>query len=188
MRRLARAVPLRRMNVKKLVLDLRFRTPSAWPKHLRMAYEVLCARLSCPEQVSLQLVIDALSAAHACAIGIDERSRTGAQIRALTRLGKALTRIGNCATRASANLRQDLDRAVVELVREPPIDMEIIEAFFDVVHEAFAKHPDEEAAKTANSALAIRDDDEIHELVWKLEFESLSSLSRHRMETRLSEL
>jgi hypothetical protein len=188
MRRLARAVPLGRMSVGRLVLDMRFQDPSHWPKPLRMAYDVLCARPGCSEQVALQLVIDAIRAALACARQIDQRSRTIAQVQARKRMRKACARTANCATRASASLRRDLDRAVVELVRQPPIDTEKIYAFFDAVNEAFAKHRDEEAAKTADSALAIRVDGEIHQLDWKLEYESLSSFSQRRLESRLSDL
>ena len=188
MRRVARAVPLVRMSVGRLVPDMRFQDPSDWSKPLRMAYEVLRARLGYSEQVALQLVIDTIPAALACARQIDERSRTVAQVRACKRLRKACACTANCAKRGSASLRQDLHRAVLELARQPTVDVETIQAFFDAVNEAFAKHPDEEAAKTANSALSIRVDGEIHKLDWKLEFESLSSFSQRRLETRLSEL
>ena len=163
MNRRARAVPLRRMNLEKLVLELILQDQSDWPKPRRMAYEVLRYRLSCSEEVALQLLIDALRAAHACASRIDQRSVTVAQVGALTKMREACARIAKCAKRAPASLRRDLDRAVVELARRPPIDMETIEAFFDAVNEAFDKHPGVEAAKTANSALAKLD--------WKLEFE-----------------
>jgi hypothetical protein len=188
MRRLARAVPLARMSVERRVHELRFRDQSAWPKHLRMAYEVLRYRLSCPEEVSLQLLIDAVRAAHACACRIDQRSMTIARVRAHTKMRKACACIANCAKRAPARLRRDLDRAVVELLRQHPIDAETIESLFDVMDRIFARYPDEEAAKTALCALGSWDDGELRRIPLKAEFQSLPSLFQPQMETRLSEL
>jgi hypothetical protein len=188
MRRLARAIPLARMSVEQRVLELRFRDQSAWPKHLRMAYEVLCYRLSCPEEVSLQLLIDAVRAAHACACRIDQRSMTIARVRAHTKMRKACACIANCAKRARARLRRDLDRAVVQLLPQHPIDAETIESLFDVTDRIFARYLDEEAAKTALCALESWDDGELRRIPLKAEFQSLPSLFQRQMETRLSAL
>jgi hypothetical protein len=192
--RQARAVPFARMNIERLILDMRFRKSSDWPSHLQMANQLLRDRLSCSEQTALQLVSGGLRAARACGSKIDDRSRAVAQTEALTTLRKKLKRWGNCAKRASAGLRRDLDTAATELLRRGPIDAETTDSLVDATVATFVKYQHEEPAKTALSVL-LDSWDEVCDTTWndgraalKLQFESLSSPIRIRLETRLSEL
>jgi hypothetical protein len=188
MRRRARAVPLARKNLQNLRLELRAQQPADWPKHLRMAGQVLRDNLAMSEEDSWRLVIESVSSAHTCARRVDERSRTVAQAQSIINLSKAFARIANCAKRGSAKLRQELDQAMIVLLRQTPVDLEVMEAIFDAAKTSFAKYCEEEPAKTALAALGTLVEDGVHRSALKVEFESLPSASHLRMETALSEL
>ena len=153
-----------------------------------MAYNLASDRRSLSKPVALQLVVDAASAAYKCGRKINERSRTNAQIEALETLGKKFARIANCAKRARASLRHELDHAVVDILRHYPIDRETIEALFDSVDRIFETNRDQEPARTALVALGSWDDGEIRKIPLKIDYEALPSLSQHGIETRLSKL
>jgi hypothetical protein len=154
-----------------------------------MAYELLCGgRRPCPEQTALQLVVDGLVAARACAVQIDDRSRTKEQVEKLRKLRKKFRRLGRCAKRASTRLRADLNRAVAELLRHNPIDAETMQALVEAMHEIFVKHQGEDAARTALSALDSWDDAGNVRISLKLWLEALSSATQRRIENCLSEI
>jgi hypothetical protein len=140
------------------------------------------------EEESRRLVIESMSAAHRCAQLVDERSRAGAQGRSINRLSKAFARIARCAARGSARLRQDLDQALIELLRGDPVDLEDMEAILEAAGTTFARYPTEEPARTALSALGASEEDSARRYALKLDFESLPSALHLRMQTMLSEL
>jgi hypothetical protein len=154
-----------------------------------MALDVLRTGLRLPAHLSVQLVIDSAAAAHTCASAISDFSDASVRAQALIRLSKAFDRIGNCAKRAPANLRKELDQALAPLVRQQEhIDIEAVEAIFEVSDRVLAEHTGEEAADTALSALGSRHDGEGRRITLKLDFETLSSLSQDRVVNSLSAL
>ena len=188
MQRRARAVPLARKRLENLRLELRARPPANWPQHLRLAWQVLRDKLGASDENSRRLIIESVSAAHGCAQLVDERSRAVAQAASITKLSKAFARIASCTARGSGKLRQELDQAVIALLRQSPIDLEVMEAIFDAAGTSFAKYRAEEPARTALAALGSSEGKGVRRFALKLEFESLPSASHLRMQTRLSDL
>jgi hypothetical protein len=101
MRRRARAVPLARKRREKLGFELDAQQPTDWPKHLRLAWQVLRDNSTISEEDSRDLVIQSVSAAHRCAQLVDERSREGAQAESIIKLYKGFARLANCTARCS---------------------------------------------------------------------------------------
>src|ERR1700674_5412288 len=110
MRRMARAVPLARVRVDRLVNNIRDAQPSRWPKHLRMAREILEHRLS--EALVLDVLTRSAVAACTCAETINRKSAHLAQTQIQANAAKAFRRVANCIGRAPARLRQHLDDGV----------------------------------------------------------------------------
>ena len=96
--------------------------------------------------------------------------------------------MANCTTRVSAKLRQDLDQAMIAILCQTPVDLEVMEAIFDAAGAIFAKYPTEEPARTALAALGISEDDGVLRIGLKVEFESLPSACHFQMQTMLSDL
>jgi hypothetical protein len=187
MQRRARAVPLARKRLENLRFELLARPP-AWPQHLGLAWQVLHDDLAASEEDSRRLVIESVSAAHGCAQLVDERSRAGAQARAITELSKAFARLAKCSGRGSAKLRQELDQAIIAVLCQTPVDLEVMEAILDAAGTSFAKHLTEEPAGTALATLGSSEDDGVLRIGLKVDFESLPSASHLRLQTTLSDL
>jgi hypothetical protein len=130
MQRRARAVQLARKRLENLRLGLRACPPANWPQHLHLAWQVLYDDVAASEKDARRLVIDSVSAAHGCARLVDDRSRAGAS-GSIAKVFKALMRIANCAARGSAKLRHDLDQAMIALLHQTPVDLEVMEAILD---------------------------------------------------------
>jgi hypothetical protein len=133
-------------------------------------------------------MVDSVATAYKCASKIAERSDDSVRAQAVIKLSRSFKTIGNCARRAPASLRRDLDRAIVALVRSPDIDVETVEAIFEIADEVFTRHAECEAAQTALSALGSWDVYEIGRIPLKVQFESLSSSSHYRIKDALNEL
>jgi hypothetical protein len=99
MRRRTKAVPLARMDLNKLIRNLRPRPTSAWPRHVTSAFKVLTEELKVDRQTALDLLSAAVSAAHRCARAIEQRALAQSRARARTDVHKALLRIAKCAAR-----------------------------------------------------------------------------------------
>jgi hypothetical protein len=188
MQRRARAVPLARTRLENLRLELRASPPANWQRHLLLAWQLLRNNLKASEEDSRRLVIESVSPAHRCARLVDDRSRLGAQAGLITKLSTAFARIAKCAERGSAKLRQDLDQALIEVLGQTPIDLEVMEAIFDAAATSFAKDRTEEPARTALAALRSSEDDGACRYALKVDFGSLPTVSHLRMQAKLSEL
>jgi hypothetical protein len=110
-----------------------------------------------------------------------------AQAGSITKLSQAFARLAKCTARGSAKLRHDLDQAVIALLHQTPIDLEVMEAIFDAAGTTFAKYPTKEPARTALEALGTSENEGARRYALKVDFESLPSASHLRMQTMLSE-
>ena len=109
-----------------------------------MARRLLCNELGLTEEEMLTIVTGSVTAAHDCARAINRRSVDIIEFKARDKLGVAFARIAKCAKRAPAKLRRRLNERLIPLIREAPIDLEVIEAIFDAAVAAFWEFPKEE--------------------------------------------
>jgi hypothetical protein len=63
------------MRLDSALRDLRTRPATEWPKHLRLAWEILIDELDMDHDTARAILLDCFSAAHRCAQAINQRSR-----------------------------------------------------------------------------------------------------------------
>jgi hypothetical protein len=186
MRRHARIVHRSRMRLENLERHLRSQPPAEWPKHLRLAWGILQSKRSLSETSSMHIILGSASAAHECAREINRRAASQFEAHTRNKLYKAFVRVANCVQRAPERLRQGLDQAVLPIVQQDPIDLEVIEAILDATASAFLQYCDEESAKTALKALGVSDVDGIRRIGAKVDFSGLDTACRCEVEAGLS--
>jgi hypothetical protein len=141
------------MRTDSVVRDLAAQPMTDWPKHLRLAWEILAKKRVIDEVAARTMLFASLSAAHRCARAIDQRSREHTGSMGVQKLQKVFARIAKCIRRSPASLRQVLDRDVGSHVRSAIIDLESMEALIDRLIAGFAALPKEEASLTILRAL-----------------------------------
>ena len=140
----ARSGPLgRRLNSKP---------PSEWPGHIKLAWAILRDELQVPKKRAFQLILDSISAAQACAEAVNRRSGNIVEAKSRAKVCLAFKRLGNCCRRVSAGLRRHLDEAILPLLQQDPIDLEVIHDILDATVAEFENCP-EDAAVTAMRAM-----------------------------------
>jgi hypothetical protein len=127
MRRHARANPLARRRLNKLLDELKSNPPSKWPRHFHLALGILHDKSGVADQLALSILSFSVSAAHACAQAINRRVGNIVEFQTRNKLRKAFERIAKCTKRAPAALRRRLDAAVIPLIQEEHVDLEVIE-------------------------------------------------------------
>jgi hypothetical protein len=188
MRRHARIVHHSRLRLENLERRLQSQPPTEWPKHLRLAWEILQSKRSLSETSSMHIILGSVSAAHKCAREINRRSARRFEAHLRNKLYKVFGRVAKCAHRAPEHLRQSLDQAVIPLVQQDPIDLEVIEAILDATASLFLQHCEEESAKTALKALGVTDVDGIRQVGAKVDFSGLDKARQREVEAALSNL
>jgi len=93
--------------------------------------------LQVPENRAFPLILDSIAAAQACTAAVNGRSGNIVEAQSRKKLGSAFKRLANCCRRASAGLRRRLDEAIVPLLREDPIDSEVIHDIFAATASEF---------------------------------------------------
>jgi hypothetical protein len=188
MRRHTRANPLVRRRLSKLIEDLKSEAPRKWPRRFSLAWVILHDELNLAEQPARSVLDSSASAAHACAQAINRRVENIVEFQTCSKLHKAFERIAKCAERAPAALRRRLDVAIIPLIQNKYIDLEVIEAIFDGAVEVFSEYSHHEAAKTALAVLTYQvAGDERYPTV-KNEFPGLSAEDRIKSEKALTAL
>jgi hypothetical protein len=104
-----------------------------WPRHLRLARNILSDELGLDEGEAQVALITSYHAAHICAQAINQRSRDIAAFAERVKLRKIFGRLGKCAQRSPAYLRRALDHGVRSAISET------IEA---LIHALVAALPD----------------------------------------------
>lgn len=188
MRRHARIIHRSRMRLENLERRLQSQPPTEWPKHLRLAWEILQSKRSLSEISSMHIILGSISAAHKCAREINRRAASRFEAQMHNKLYKVFIRIAKCAQRAPESLRQRLDQAVIPLVQQGPIDLEVIEAILDATASLFLQHCEEESAKTALKALGVTQVDGIRQVGAKVDFSGLDKSRQHKVAAALSNL
>ena len=184
MRRHARIVHRSRMRLENLERRLRSQPPTGWPKHLRLAWKILHSKRSLSETSSLRVILGSVSVAHKCAREINQRATSRFEASTRNKLYNAFVRVAKCAKRAPERLRQSLDQAVIPIVQQDPIDLEVIEAMLDAAATTFLRYSKVESAKTALKALGVTDVDGIR----RVDFSGLDTARQREVEAALSNL
>jgi hypothetical protein len=138
MRRRTRAIPFARMRRDSAIRDLTVLPATEWPKHLRLAREILIDELAVDDDTTRALLFASFSAAHACARTINQRCRDTVDSVGRLKMRSMFARVGRCALRSPAALRRVIDSNVRSSVRHTIIDSESMEVLIDSLVAAFA--------------------------------------------------
>jgi hypothetical protein len=186
MRRHARIVHGSRLRLQNLERRLQSQPPTKWPEHLRLAWEILQSERSLSETSSMHIILGSISAAHKCVREINRRAASRFEAQTHNKLHKVFVRIAKCAQRAPENIRQKLDQAVIPLVQQDLIDLEVIEAILDATASLLSQLCEEESAKTALKALGVTQVDGIRQVGAKVDFSGLDKVRQHKVAAALS--
>lgn len=156
MSRRTRPVPFARMRLDSALRDLRARPATEWPKHLRLARQILVDELNVDERTARAVLLACFAVAHGCARAINQRSRDGVNTAGSLKLRKVFARLARCVRRSPAVLRGVLDSDLRSFVRDTIMDAESMEALIDRLISAFATLPKQETSQTVLRAIVPR--------------------------------
>ncbi len=155
MKRRARPVPFARMRPDSVIRDLAVVPIAEWPRHLRLARNILSDELGLDDARAQAVLIASCRASHACTQAINQRSRDIADFAARLKLRKIFTRVAKCARRSPAPLRRALDRGC-SAIHDNIVDAESIEELIHALVAAFASFPKEATSLTVLRAVTPR--------------------------------
>ncbi len=194
--RRVRAVPLARRNLRSFIRKLTETEPQAWPKFLARAWMIVAERLDRPD-VAKQIAIDAVTAAHGCAVAMSERAQANARDTARCEVLSAALAIFNCVRRISAPVRRTLNEVAQSNFLDGNADSEAVARFFDECFRVVTKFPNIKDAERIRIALSGLDD-KTYELSGDIldgrtlkmanDYEALHPLDRVVIEERLRRL
>lgn len=156
MRSRIRPLPFARMRLNSALRELRAQPAAEWPKHFRLAREILVDELDVDDDTAQAILFDCLSVAHGCARAINQRSRDLAESALSLKLRNAFARIAKCVRRAPAPLRVVLDNDLCSIVHDQIINSESIEEVIDRLISAFARLPNHETSQTVLRSITPR--------------------------------
>lgn len=186
MQRMARAVPLARLRVDHLLNNVCHAPPARWPRHLRLARQILERRLA--EGLALDVLARSVAAACQCAQAIDRLSLLLARAKIDDKAAAAFGLVANCIRRVPARLRQHLDDVIAAVRWHEPIDTEVITNIIEAAIAPFSAHPDCEPARTALAVLTVVDDFDTRGRHLGDDYSALSWQTRSNVEAALSAL
>jgi hypothetical protein len=156
MKRRARPVPFARMRPDSVLRDLAVLPTDEWPRHLRLARNILSAELGLDDAKAQAVLIASYRASHACAQAINQRSRDIADFTACLKLRKIFTRVAKCARRSPVRLRRALDSGICPTIHDNIVDAESVEELIHALVAAFARFPKEASSLTVLRAVKPR--------------------------------
>ena len=143
--RVVRANAFARRSLPKFRLRLRSTRPSDWPPHLVRAWQIVNGTLGLSDGEALSVMLDSVSAAHGCVVAENQGVNQIEEREALKKVRKAckraLERIEDAPSDVSAKLRRRLDKEIRPLIREPVIDLEVIQSIFEAAAGVFGEFP-----------------------------------------------
>jgi hypothetical protein len=123
------------------------------PKPLADAWQILTGKPGLAPTKALGVILDSVSASHACIRAQNEQLKALEGIETRKRIRKACNRVAKGISRAPAELRRRLERAILPMIHEEEIDLEVIEAIFDAATKTFDDFADRESTSSAARAL-----------------------------------
>jgi hypothetical protein len=143
--RVVRANAFARRSLPKVLLRLKSTRPSDWPPHLLCAWQIVNGALGLSDCEAVSVILDSVSAAHGCVVAENQRVNQIEEREALKKVRiackRALERILDASSDVSAKLRRRLDKEIRPLIREPVIDLEVIQSIFEAAASVFAEFP-----------------------------------------------
>ena len=143
--RVVHANAFARRSLPKFLLRLEFTQPSDWPPHLLRAWQIVNGTLGLSAREALSVMLDSVSAAHRCVVaenqGVNQIEEREALKKVRTACKRVLERIEDAPSDVSAKLRRRLDKEILPLIREPVIDLEVIQAIFEAAAGVFGEFP-----------------------------------------------
>src|SRR4029078_3529996 len=109
MRRQTRSVPFARMRIDTFLRKLAAQPVADWPKHLRLAWEILANKRGVDGTTARAGLFASLSAAPYFGQAIDQRARAKVNDAATSKLHNVFARIARCIRRSPAAPRRVLD-------------------------------------------------------------------------------
>lgn len=149
MRGRAHAIHMARRRVGPFIKKLEATSPTKWPDHLSIANKLLDRKSALAKRKICPVVFKSIEAAHACAKAIDRQSNGIVRFQSFGKLRQDFKVFANCAKRAPASLRRQLNERIFPLIRDNDVDSELIETIIDATVAVFAEYPETEAARTA---------------------------------------
>ena len=150
------AVPLSRRNLHEYIDSLVCTEAEAWPKFLCRAWAIVAKELKKPA-AARDTVIDAVTAAHTCAIAVSNRAQANEQGRARQEVLSAISRIFEPIERR-APIRHELDQVAQREFRDGHTDLEVIASFFDGCADVARDFPEVPDVKRMMGALGATAD------------------------------
>jgi hypothetical protein len=127
--RRVKVVPLSRRNLEAFKQRLNESEPDAWPKFLYRAWTIIAKELGKPD-VAQTIVIDAVAAAHTCAVAFSNRTLANERNRVRQEVLSAVLKLLKPIERR-APIRCALDAAAQREFRDGHADLEVMVNFFN---------------------------------------------------------
>lgn len=177
--RKARSHFLARRSISRFQLRLKALSPTEWPPHLLAAWNIVKNEFGLSDAQARSIVLKAVSAAHEYVRAQTQELHDSELNRARVAIANASRRIANCIKRAPAPVRHQLDEAIASLMREPVIDLEVMDEIFRATLRVIRRCPDVKLARTVLRALGQ---------IKKAHYEALDMESRASVENALAGL
>jgi hypothetical protein len=179
MGRKVRADFLARRPVSRFQLQLKSKAPHDWPPHLHAAWQILKSGQDLSDAKARSVVQESVSIAHRCIVAQNQKSKDIIEQVARTTIRSACSRISKCIKRAPAACRRSLNRAILTLIQQSIIDLDVIEAIFGKAETTFKQF---RAHETSRAALPALED------LRKADFSTLNMMLRRKTEDAIVEL
>src|SRR6266849_104795 len=143
--RRVKTVPLARRNLDAYVMRLNHSEPQAWPKFLYRAWAIVAKELEKPD-IARETVIDAVAAAHRCAVAFSNRTLANERSRVRNEISSAALKILKPIER-----RAPIQRALDEVARREfgkgHVDLDVIASFFNGCADVVRVHASPDAKR-----------------------------------------
>ena len=127
----------------------------AWPKPLSDAWEILNGKFGLPPKDALSIILNSVSAAHQCIRAQSQQLMGLEEEKARATNRKACSRISKGISRAPVAVRRRLDRAILPLLQQGVVDLEVIELIFEAAAAVFyGKYAKGESLRATRRALS----------------------------------
>lgn len=142
-----------RRSLRQLHLQLRSKPLADWPPALSDARRILTGELALEPAKALAVILKSVSVAHDSIRAQNKQLNDLFEAQARTKIRKACSRISKSIKRAPAVVRRRLDQAILPLIEQSVIDLEVVEAIFAAAFSVFDEFPDSEPSSGALRAL-----------------------------------
>ena len=137
MARRTRSNFLARRSLPRFLLKIKSQQASDWPPHLSGAWDILKSELDLPDREALAIILKSVGAAHDCVCAENQQVSDCIEAQTHTGIRNACHRIYKCIKRGPAVLRQGLNQAILPLIQNSVIDLEVVESILELAKKNF---------------------------------------------------